>query len=98
MDQNMVHVEVLTLSLNPSVTMHHEDIKAAIRKKGVNQAQIARHLKVSEMLVSSVIAGKNKSARVAKAISKIVGVPVDELWPDTYAKKPAHKRVAELLG
>lgn len=78
--------------------MHHEDIKAAIRKKGVNQAQIARHLEVSEMLVSSVIKGTNKSARVAKAIAKIVGQPVDVLWPGAYAKKPAHKRVAELLG
>lgn len=78
--------------------MHHEDIKAAIRKKGVNQAQIARHLEVSEMLVSSVIKGTNKSARVAKAISKIVGLPVDVLWPGIYAKKPTRTRVAELLG
>lgn len=78
--------------------MHHEDIKAAIRKKGVNQAQIARHLEVSEMMVSKVIKGTDKSTRVAKAIAKIVGLPVDTLWPGMYAKKPASKRVAELLG
>lgn len=79
--------------------MHHEDIKAAIRKKGLTPAEMAAHLKVSAQLVSQVIRGRSKSARVAKAIARVTGLSVDELWPGIYAKKPARAIVvAELIG
>ena len=79
--------------------MHHEDIKAAIRKKGVTPAEVARHLGVSAQLVSAVITGTSKSQRVAQAISRITGLPMNTLWPNVYdSKKPARTRMAELLG
>lgn len=64
--------------------MHAEDIKAAIRKKSLTQADVARDLEVSDMAVSHVIHGRQKSARVAKRISDVTGIPVSKLWPGKY--------------
>lgn len=64
--------------------MHPEDIKAAIRKRGIKPADIARQLDVSDMSVSAVIAGNGKSARIAERISQVTGLSVDTLWPGKY--------------
>lgn len=64
--------------------MHPEDIKAAIRKKRLNQADIARALGVSGMAVNHVIHGRQKSARVARRISEVTEIPVTRLWPGKY--------------
>ena len=78
--------------------MHHEDIKAAIRKKGVTPAEIARHLAVTNQMVSSAIRGTAKSRRIADAIAKITGLSVDVLWPDHYGTGSARSKVSDLLG
>lgn len=67
-----------------SVPMHPEDIKAAIRKNGSSQAEIARSLRVSATTVSLVIHGRSTSKRVARKIASIAGLPPSQLWPGKY--------------
>lgn len=78
--------------------MHHEDIKAAIRKQGITPADLAKTLNVSAMSVSRVIRGDSKSEAIAKAISKVTGLAVDVLWPGLYTERPSGAvRAAALL-
>jgi Ner family transcriptional regulator len=64
--------------------MHPEDIKAALRKRGVTQADIARRLGVSKTTINYVITGKTLSRRVAEAIAEASGKPLKSLWPKKY--------------
>lgn len=66
--------------------MHPEEIKASIRMNGTTPAAIADELQISRSMVSHVIAGTAKSARIAARIAEITGVPVVTLWPPTPAK------------
>lgn len=78
--------------------MHHEDIKAAIRKRDVTPSDVAKALRVSNSLVSRVIRGKSRSERVARAIAKVTGLGIDVLWPGLYqARGDGTQRVAGLL-
>lgn len=78
--------------------MHHEDIKAAVRKRGITLADLAKTLHVSPMMVSRVVRGDSKSEVVAKAIAKVTGLSVDELWPGLYAERQSGTvRAAALL-
>ena len=78
--------------------MHHEDIKAAMRKQGITQADLARHLKVTEQAISNVLRGSVTSERIASAVSKLINRPVNEIWPERYtAKAPASARLATLV-
>ena len=69
--------------------MHPEEIKAAVRMKGITPSAIADELKVSRSMVSHVINGVAKSARIADRIAEIVGKPKTEIWPDA---KPVLRR------
>lgn len=66
--------------------MHPEEIKASIRMRGTTPAAIADELNVSRSMVSHVIAGTARSARIADRIAQITGVSVAALWPPTPAK------------
>lgn len=66
--------------------MHPEQIKALIRMQGTTPAAIADELQVSRSMVSLVVNGTAKSARIAEKIAAITGVAVIELWPPTPAK------------
>lgn len=61
--------------------MHPEEIKASIRMKGTTPAAIADKLNVSRSMVSHVIAGTARSARVAARIAEITGIATLTLWP-----------------
>jgi Predicted transcriptional regulator len=59
------------------------EIKAALILKGVSQTSIAMELGVAKSLVSMVIHGTEKNAKVRKAIAKIIGQPVKKVWPES---------------
>jgi lambda repressor-like predicted transcriptional regulator len=61
--------------------MHPEQIKAAMRMKGVTPAALADELEVAKSSVSQVISGRATSARIAKRIAQIVDQPVEAIWP-----------------
>lgn len=69
--------------------MHPEDIKAALRKQGSSQTDIARRMHVTQTTVFLVIHGKATSRRVAKKIAEVTGVPIASLWPDKYRGRHA---------
>jgi lambda repressor-like predicted transcriptional regulator len=60
--------------------MHPEQIKAAMRMKGVTPTALADELGVSNASVSQVISGRATSARIQARIAQIVGQPVEALW------------------
>lgn len=70
-----------------AVTMHPEDIKAAIRKAGSSQKRIAKRLGVSETTVSNVIKGRVTSRRIAEEIARITKLKLSQLWPGRYEPK-----------
>lgn len=62
--------------------MHPEEIKAAMRIAGTTPAMLATNLDVSKATVSTVIHGRNESARVKASIAQLIGKPVSLIWPD----------------
>ena len=69
--------------------MHPELIKAQIRMKGISCAVIADELGVTHATVSAVLHGQRTSARVARRIAEVVGLPVATLWPQ---RRPLMRR------
>ena len=69
--------------------MHPEEIKAAIRMKGTTPTAIAEELGVSRSMVSHVINGNAKSARIQERIAQILGKTIVVIWPPT---KPVLRR------
>ena len=67
--------------------MHPADIKAALQKKRRSSAHIAKNLGLDRSTVSQVVTGKGTSRRVAFEISRVIGQPVDEIWPGKYQPK-----------
>lgn len=61
--------------------MHPEEIKAAIRMKGMTAAMIAEKLKVSQSSVSHVIAKRSHSERIESFIAELIGVSRNDLFP-----------------
>lgn len=64
--------------------MHPEDIKAALRKRGVTIRTIAARLGVHDATVSNIIWARGKSRRIADGIAQVLGTTADDLWPNTY--------------
>lgn len=74
--------------------MHPADIKAALEKKNSSMSTVARDLRLSNSTIRLVVYGFGKSRRVAAHISKVVGIPVSQLWPGVYAERAARRKAA----
>jgi len=61
--------------------MHPEEIKAAMRIKGVTMSMLADEMGVSVTSVARVVNGTTRSQRIQDRVSDIVGKPVKVLWP-----------------
>jgi lambda repressor-like predicted transcriptional regulator len=61
--------------------MHPEQIKAAMRMAGVTPAALADEMGLTRPSITSVINGKQTSARVKAKVAAIVGKPIDVIWP-----------------
>lgn len=62
------------------------DIRYHLLRKGIKLADIARAEGVSPTFVSLLIRGQRSSISVARRIARIVGQPVNQLWPGVYGK------------
>lgn len=62
--------------------MDHIDINYLLKKNGSSQAKIARKLGITRGAVCLVLKGKGESRRIKRAIAKIIGKKVSEIWPD----------------
>lgn len=77
--------------------MHHEDIKAALRKQGVTQKALAEHLGFAANTVGCVIFGTLRNEAIAGAIAKLIGKTKEEIWPGVYGMVDPVARVKQLL-
>jgi lambda repressor-like predicted transcriptional regulator len=60
------------------------EIRSELVKRGITNKFIAQSMDppVSRQVITQVIYGQAKSARVQKAIAKALGQPLHEIWPD----------------
>ena len=56
-------------------------IQFLLKIKGIRQKDVASKLEVSPAVVSQVINGKRRSARIEKALAKITGIKINILFP-----------------
>lgn len=76
--------------------MHYADIIAALKKRNWTLTRVAEAEGVTLSFVSRVVRGTSRSIAVARRISRIVGVPVNTLWPEAYGKpRPRYRDHAE---
>lgn len=66
--------------------MHYADIIAALKKRDWTLTRVAEAEGVNVSFVSRVVRGSGRSIAVARRIARIVGMPVNTLWPDVYGK------------
>lgn len=64
------------------------EISYRLRRLGKTQAQIAREVGVSGGVVSNVIHGRISAYAVAQHIAGLLGLSIEELWPERYVFKP----------
>lgn len=62
--------------------MRPQSIKAKLVELGVTQQEIADKVDVTRQSVNKVIAGESKSARIQRAVARIIHVPVAQAFPN----------------
>lgn len=67
-----------------AIDIRHEQIKHALKIKGILLADIASELGVSRALISGSLLGRYRSKRVEHAIAAHLRQTPEELWPDRY--------------
>lgn len=85
---NLLPYVTHTRSNRHNTDMKPLQIKQALEQKEVRQIDVVVSLgmsKTSRPIVSAVINGTSRSRRIEKAISKITGIPLQQLWPDWYS-------------
>lgn len=68
------------------------EINYRLRRVGKTQAQIAREVGVSGGVVSNVIHGRITAYAVAQHIAGLLGLQIEELWPERYIFKPRQRQ------
>ncbi len=71
--------------------MHPEQIKAALRMKGITPTALADEMGVSNGTMSQVISGRSVSARIRARIASITGYSVEAMWPPE-SRRPVLRR------
>lgn len=61
---------------------HPEDVKAAIRKKGVTLSDLSRDNEYSEAYLRNAL--HRPIFKAEQIIARFLGVPAQEIWPDRY--------------
>ena len=64
------------------------DISYRLKRLGKTQSEIARDLGVLQGVVSNVIHDRATAHGVASYIAGLLGMRIEELWPDRYCFKP----------
>ena len=65
--------------------MHPADINSSLRRLSLNHQHIGDQCDVSASAVGKVIRGESRSAKIEKAISDKLGMPLHVLWPQYYS-------------
>ena len=82
--------------INKTNDMSPVEIKVALLRAGITQAQIARKTKVHPSHVSRLVEGTKTNDRVRRAIAAAVGIDIKRIWPSIYlygvARKPGRPK------
>lgn len=62
--------------------LQHEQIKHALKLKGILLAHVASELSVTPGMVSGALRGRFRSARVEMAVALHLDTTPESLWPD----------------
>lgn len=62
------------------------EIRIALMRAGVRQADIARVAHVTTPHIARVINGQSSSDRVQRMIAKAIGQPVEAVFPERYGR------------
>ncbi len=68
------------------------EINYRLRRLGKTQAQIAREVGVSGGVVSNVIHGRSTAYAVAQHIAGLLGLRIEDIWPERYIFKPRQRQ------
>ncbi len=68
------------------------EINYRLRRLGKTQAQIAREVGVSGGVVSNVIHGRITAYAVAQHIAGLLGLRIEDIWPERYIFKPRQRQ------
>ena len=68
------------------------EINYRLRRLGKTQAQIAREVGVSGGVVSNVIHGRITAYAVAQHIAGLLGLRIEDIWPEQYVFKPRQRQ------
>ena len=68
------------------------EINYRLRRLGKTQAQIAREVGVSGGVVSNVIHGRITAYAVAQHIASLLGLRIEDIWPERYIFKPRQRQ------
>ncbi len=72
-------MEVVKQIQNPMIIRW--SIQFRMKKRGVTVSEIAARVRRGEEAVRQVIAGRNKTAEIRKAIAEALGTTPGRLWP-----------------
>lgn len=75
--------------------MHPEEIKAALRMKGITLSALADDLGKSRSMVTHVVHGISRSQKIEDRICQILGKPRDAIWK---TKPTLRRSKAQALG
>jgi lambda repressor-like predicted transcriptional regulator len=78
----VTQVNKIYLKVWSKQTMEPIEIKIALLRCGVSQSDIARRCNTAPSTVHLVVAGKSVSKKIQSEISGVIGIPVNEIWPD----------------
>lgn len=78
--------------MSPQLTMDAVEINYRLRRLGKTQAQIAREVGVSGGVVSNVIHGRITAYAVAQHIADLLGLRIEDIWPERYIFKPRQRQ------
>jgi lambda repressor-like predicted transcriptional regulator len=83
--------------INKTYDMSPLEIRIALMRAGITQAEIARQTKVVASHVCRVIDGIDSNDRVRRAIAAAIGIDIKRVWPSIYlygeARKPGRPKI-----
>ena len=83
--------------MNKTYDMPPPEIRIALMRAGITQAEIARQTKVVASHVCRVIDGTDSNDRVRRAIAAAIGIDIKRIWPSIYLngkpRKPGRPKI-----
>lgn len=70
--------------INKIYDMMPDEIRIAMIRARITQAELARRNKVKPITINRIISGTTVSDRVMRSIAEAIGIDVKRIWPSIY--------------